>query len=200
MMKDTVEVKVIDKDNAASFKEINIADLEGDYDIEFDAQALKTATRETRRKQYMDLLSLAPTAGTDPITGQYMINMKEIWRQVCDSFELPPETVLLDDKAVVQRQINFDKTKQKMMWKYQAGQGYQPQYGGEFQSQFGGFPTDQPAWAPEQVDQSSSQADVSFNKDQKYINGTRENQPEGLYPAPENPNSPADLINETFWV
>jgi hypothetical protein len=62
ILPEEISVKVLTKDQQTRFKNINMEDLIGKFDIEFDAQALKTATRETRRKQNMDLLTLASQA------------------------------------------------------------------------------------------------------------------------------------------
>jgi hypothetical protein len=62
LMDDAVTLRIIGKDGAVSFKEIELEELIGKFDIEFDAQALKSATREVRRNQLIQLLQMAATA------------------------------------------------------------------------------------------------------------------------------------------
>jgi hypothetical protein len=59
MMDDMIAIRQMGKDGKPVFKDINIDDLVGKYDIEFDAQALKSATREIKRDQLLQLLTTA---------------------------------------------------------------------------------------------------------------------------------------------
>ena len=59
MMDDMIAIRQMGKDGKPVFRDINIDDLIGKYDIEFDAQALKSATREIKRDQLLQLLQTA---------------------------------------------------------------------------------------------------------------------------------------------
>jgi len=100
----------------------------GKFDLEFDAQALKTATREARRKQAMDLLQIATTAGMDMATGQYFVNMRNLWKYTLDTFEMSSEEIILTEKQVIKKQFGIEETRQQFQQKSQ-----QQKYGGEFQ-------------------------------------------------------------------
>lgn len=119
LLEDELDIRIFDENNAAQFKTITMEDLLGKFDIEFDAQALKTATRETRRKQFMDLLSLASTAWFDPNTQTYFIDMKKIWAEVLDSFEISSSDVVMDDMNIAKKQVSAQDAKEKVFNKYQ---------------------------------------------------------------------------------
>ena len=88
-------------------------DLLGKFDLEFDAQALKTATREMRRKQFMDLITLAANAGVDQITQQPFVDMRKLWSELLDTFELPAEDVILNGKQVIKTQAKAQALQQQ---------------------------------------------------------------------------------------
>ena len=113
IMPPEVSLKVQDAQGKAEFKTITMTDLLGKFDIEFDAQALKTATRETRRAQLMELLTLAPSAGFDQSTQQFFIDMRKIWTEVLDSFELDSTGIILEQKEVLKKQATFQKDQQR---------------------------------------------------------------------------------------
>lgn len=68
ILPDTIQVKVQDEGGAVRFSDITMEDIIGKFDFEFDAQALKTATREGRRDQALQLLDIATKSGADPST------------------------------------------------------------------------------------------------------------------------------------
>lgn len=113
VLPETIQVKIQTDEWKIKFQEITMEDILGKFDIEFDAQALKTATRETRRKQAMDLLTIASTAWSDPSTWQYFVNMRNLWRYVLDTFEISPEDLILTDKQIVKKQFDINKIKEK---------------------------------------------------------------------------------------
>lgn len=125
LMKRDFTVRVMNQEGEAVFKDISLDDLLGKYDIEFDAQALKSATREVRRSQLSELLPIAMQAGVDPNTGQYFIDMRKLWREIFESYELPQDMVM-DSKEVVQNKSKTQEqealAQQKMQQRVQAMQ------------------------------------------------------------------------------
>ena len=109
MMDDMVAIRQMGKDGKPVFKDINIDDLVGKYDIEFDAQALKSATREIKRDQLLQLLTTAIQGGVDPNTGEYFIDMRELWREIIDSFEMSQDLVMNT------KEVNKEKTKSMIL-------------------------------------------------------------------------------------
>ena len=63
-------IKIEDENGVIKFKSIKAEDLLCQFDLEFDAQALKTSSRETRRAQLLQLIPLIFQYGTDPQTGK----------------------------------------------------------------------------------------------------------------------------------
>ena len=109
-----IELKIKDKDDNFKFIDINVEDLIGKFDVEFDAQALKTATRETKRKQLGELLQNASTFWVDSITGQPFVDMREIWKEYLDAFEMPSANIVLDDKQINTKRKKFENEKNKL--------------------------------------------------------------------------------------
>ena len=109
MMDDMIAIRKIGKDGKPVFQDINIDDLIWKYDIEFDAQALKSATREIKRDQLLQLLNTAVTWWVDPNTGEYFIDMRELWREIIDSFEMSQDLVMNS------KEVNKEKTKSMIM-------------------------------------------------------------------------------------
>lgn len=134
LMKWNFTVRVLNEDGDAIFKDITLEDLLGKYDIEFDAQALKSATREVRRSQLSELLPIAMQAGVDANTWQYFIDMRKLWKSILESYELPLDMVLeskevVKEKARTQEQeaIAMQKSQQRIQAMQQAGAFYQQQ-------------------------------------------------------------------------
>lgn len=109
MMDDMIAIRQMGKDGKPVFKDINIDDLVGKYDIEFDAQALKSATREIKRDQLLQLLTTAIQWWVDPNTGEYFIDMRELWREIIDSFEMSQDLVMNS------KEVNKEKTKSMIL-------------------------------------------------------------------------------------
>lgn len=109
MMDDMIAIRQMGKDGKPVFKDITIDDLVGKYDIEFDAQALKSATREIKRDQLLQLLNTAIQWWVDPNTGEYFIDMRELWREIIDSFEMSQDLVMST------KEVNKEKTKSMIM-------------------------------------------------------------------------------------
>lgn len=113
ILPETIQVKIQTEEWKIKFKEIKMEDIVGKFDIEFDAQALKTASREIRRKNAMDLLQIATTAWSDMSTWQYFVNMRELWKYTLDTFELSSEDLIMSDQQVIKKQVNVEKTRMK---------------------------------------------------------------------------------------
>ena len=109
MMDDMIAIRMMGKDGKPVFKDITIDDLVGKYDIEFDAQALKSATREIKRDQLLQLLNTAISWWVDPNTGEYFIDMRELWREIIDSFEMSQDLVMST------KEVNKERTKSMIM-------------------------------------------------------------------------------------
>lgn len=128
LMDDAVTLRIIGKDGAVSFKEIGLEDLIWKFDIEFDAQALKSATREVRRNQLIQLLQMAATAWIEPNTQQYLIDMRKLWVEVFDAFEMPSDMVL-QPKTIIRSQSEIQMLQQKEQQRSQMKmQGWQQPY------------------------------------------------------------------------
>lgn len=134
LMKWDFTVRVLDEEWAAVFKDITLEDLLGKYDIEFDAQALKSATREVKRSQLAELLPIAMQAGINANTWEYFIDMRKLWRSIFEAYELPQDLVL-DTKEIVKEKTNFQaqqqmanqKMQQRIQQQQQAWQFFQQQ-------------------------------------------------------------------------
>lgn len=113
----TLTVKILE-DEAEKFVDIDVDSLLGDFDIVFDAQSLKTATREVRREQCIQLLTLASTVGVNPITGVPFVDVSKLWSMVIDSFELQGSEFILSPKDVIKTQNAVQSYQQKQQQKY----------------------------------------------------------------------------------
>lgn len=101
IMDEEITVRTFDKeDEKTVFTDISIGDIVGKYDIEFDAQALKSATREVKRNQLLQLINLAAATGVDPNNQQYFIDMKKLWSEVLESFELSQDLIMTTKEVV----------------------------------------------------------------------------------------------------
>lgn len=109
MMDEMIAIRQMGKDGKPVFKDITIDDLVGKYDIEFDAQALKSATREIKRDQLLQLLNTAINWWVDPNTGEYFIDMRELRREIIDSFEMSQDLVMNS------KEVNKEKTKSMIL-------------------------------------------------------------------------------------
>lgn len=129
MMDDMIAIRMMGKDGKPVFKDISIDDLVGKYDIEFDAQALKSATREIKRDQLLQLLQTAISWWVDPNTGEYFIDMRELWREIIDSFEMSQDLVMNTkevNKEKTKSMILQAKAEQQVQQAVQAGQMQMP--------------------------------------------------------------------------
>ena len=118
LMPDEVTLRIFDDNQQAQFKDIDMSDLVGMFDFEFDAQALKTATRETQRKQLMDMIALANQTQPDPTTGLPIVNVKALWDKLADTFEMAPADVINSGKQMLQAQAQHQVEKARIDNKY----------------------------------------------------------------------------------
>ena len=115
---ETIVLRIYDTEKKKYvFKEISPNDLIGKFDVYFDAQALKSATKEVRRNQLMQLIQLSASAGVDPVTGAFIVDMRKLWEELLNTFELPKEYVLEPTK-VLRDQAKFQYKAQEYMQKY----------------------------------------------------------------------------------
>lgn len=103
-MPNEISIKIDDPDGEVKFFEITIEDIIGKFDFEFDAKALKTATRELQRAQAMKLLELAAQIAVNPVTGQAYVNIPELFKVVVDSFEFDGKKIVLSVEEAVKQQ------------------------------------------------------------------------------------------------
>lgn len=126
LMDKNIILRVLDEEGWVTFKDITVDDLLGKFDIEFDAQALKSATREVKRSQLAELLPLAVQAGINMNTWEYFIDMKKLWKEIFEAYEMPQDMVL-ESKDIAKDKMIFQKTQQAMQAKLAATQwGVQP--------------------------------------------------------------------------
>lgn len=163
-----ISIKIDDPDGEVEFQDITIEDIIGKFDFEFDAKALKTATRELQRAQAMKLLELAAQVAINPVTGEAYVNVPELFKIVVDSFEFDGRKVVLSteesqkmksDAAVTGAKFQI-KTQKKVArvqerygaqkpggnpngWKPGATAGVETEAGDDFGSVPGEAPADQ---------------------------------------------------------
>ncbi len=104
VMPNEISIKIDDPDGEVKFFDITIEDIIGKFDFEFDAKALKTATRELQRAQAMKLLELAAQIAVNPVTGQAYVNIPELFKVVVDSFEFDGKKIVLTVEEAVKQQ------------------------------------------------------------------------------------------------
>lgn len=124
LMDSEIVVRINDSEWKPKFMDITLEDLIGKFDIEFDAQALKSATREVRRTQLIQLLQLAATAWVEPNTQQYILDMRKLRQEVLDAFELPQDMVL-NPKAIIEWQMKIQTYSAQAQQKFAAKQWQQ---------------------------------------------------------------------------
>ena len=99
-----ISIKIDDPDGEVKFFDITIEDIIGKFDFEFDAKALKTATRELQRAQAMKLLELASQIAINPVTGQAYVDIPQLFKVVVDSFEFDGKKIVLSTEDAVRQQ------------------------------------------------------------------------------------------------
>jgi len=156
-MDDSISLRSIDDTWRVSFKDLNLEDIIGKYDIEFDAQSLKSASREVRRNQLNNILQTAVSAWIEPNTQQYIIDMKWLWKKIFEAYELPQDLVLNSKdiiKDTTKLQIDMQKAQQKIQESQPQPQYQQPQ-----------FSWGTPWWAPVLTEEPVAEPDVEWTTD-----------------------------------
>lgn len=114
-----ISIKIDDPDGEVKFQDITIEDIIGKFDFEFDAKALKTATRELQRAQAMKLLELAAQVAINPVTGEAYVNVPELFKIVVDSFEMDGRKVVLSTEESQKLKSEAAVTGEKFKFKTQ---------------------------------------------------------------------------------
>lgn len=128
LMDKNIVLRILDAEGWVAFKDITVEDLLGKFDIEFDAQALKSATREVKRSQLAELLPLAVQAWVNLNTWEYFIDMRKLWKEIFDAYEMPQDMVL-ESKDIAKEKITFQQAQQKMQQKMYPSQWWVQPYG-----------------------------------------------------------------------
>lgn len=102
-MEDEIDIRVLDDDNNASFVTLNINDFLGRYDVEIDPRSLKASTKDVRKKQILDMIQLAAQTGQDPSTGEFFLDMRELWDGLLRAYELEVDDIILDSKDIAKK-------------------------------------------------------------------------------------------------
>lgn len=108
-MEENIDVRVVDEDLQTSFVTLNINDFLGRYDVEIDPRSMKAASKDVRKKQLLDMIQLAVQTGTDPSTGEFFIDMKELWHGLLDAYDLDTNDIILDSKAIAKKVAKSQK-------------------------------------------------------------------------------------------
>ena len=111
-MDEEIDIRVLDEDNNASFVTLNINDFLGRYDVEIDPRSMKASTKDVRKKQILDMIQLAAQTGQDPSTGEFFLDMRELWDGLLRAYELEVDDIILDSKDIAKKV----KKSQKAQW------------------------------------------------------------------------------------
>lgn len=136
LMPETINVKISPPGEPEKYTDIPMGDLMGKFDVEFDAQSLKTATREIRRAQLGQVMQMAAQAGIDPVTGDAFIDFKKMWGYYLDAHELPASDIVMNTKDIEIKKAKAQETREKVQEKFankkqfQNAGGFVPSTGG----------------------------------------------------------------------
>lgn len=120
LMPETISANISSPEEPSKFVDIPMKDLLGKYKVEFDAQSLKTATREIKRAQLSQVMQLAAQAGVDPLTGEAFINFRKLWGHYLDANELPSSDLVMSTKDVVKTKLKAQDIQERETAKFQA--------------------------------------------------------------------------------
>lgn len=124
-----------DEEKAWTWWKINPEDLDWEFDIIFDTEALKTAYKEIRIAQLTQFLSVVGNNAIDPSTGMPVINFSDMIRQLAQYLDLK-STFIYSDKEAVKKlekaeldKLDIQKKVQKKTMKIQQelAESQQPQ-------------------------------------------------------------------------
>lgn len=132
---ENIELRRITETGDAEFKKMSLEDFIGRYDIEIDPRSIKAATRDLRKKQIFDMITLAAQTGTDPNNGGMFVDMRALWKELLLTHEIPFNDILMDEAKVFEVQkrgknnmVEMDiEAQQKMAQAQQAMQPPAPQ-------------------------------------------------------------------------
>ncbi len=102
-MDEEIDIRVLDEDKNASFVTLNINDFMGRYDVEIDPRSMKASTKDVRKKQILDMIQLAAQTGQDPSTGEFFLDMRELWDGLLRAHELEVDDIILDSKDIAKK-------------------------------------------------------------------------------------------------
>lgn len=110
LMPDEIDVRVLNDDGQASFKTLSVKDFIGRYDIEIDPRSLKASTKDVRKKQILDMIQLAAQTGQDPSTGEFFLDMRELWDGLLRAYDIEVDDIILDSKDIARKIKKSQKT------------------------------------------------------------------------------------------
>ena len=102
-MDDQIDVRVMNEEGEASFTTLNVSDFVGRYDVEIDPRSMKAASKDVRKKQILDMIQLAAQTGQDPSTGEFFLNMPQLWKSLLEAHDIETDEILLDSKDIVKK-------------------------------------------------------------------------------------------------
>ncbi len=101
----SLEFKVFnDEQKKTTFSKINLEDIEWQFDILFDTQALKSALRDIALQKKMNFLQVASQLAVDPITHTPVVNLKKLVQEIWYDMDLPEVLYNNDDIKKMQPQ------------------------------------------------------------------------------------------------
>jgi len=86
------------------FNEIKLEDIEGQFDIIFDTQQLKSAMRDIALQKKMNFLQVAASFAIDPVTQQPLVDLKKLIQEIGYDLDLPDIIIKEEQKPQQQEQ------------------------------------------------------------------------------------------------
>lgn len=118
--------KVFDENKKKTFFEtIKLEDIEWQFDIIFDTQALKSALRDVALQKKMNFLQIAWSLAVDPISRQPIIDLKKLVQEIGYDLDLPD--VLITEAQLKQQQQQLMEQQQQIGPEWEPWQTEQPQ-------------------------------------------------------------------------
>ena len=97
--------KMFDEDEKKTiFNEIKLEDIEGQFDIIFDTQQLKSAMRDIALQKKMNFLQVAASFAIDPVTQQPLVDLKKLIQEIGYDLDLPDIIIKEEQKPQQQEQ------------------------------------------------------------------------------------------------
>ena len=120
------EFKVFDDEQKkTTFSKINLEDIEWQFDILFDTQALKSALRDIALQKKMNFLQVAWQLAVDPVTHTPIVNLSKLVEEIGYDLDLPE--LLYTKQDIEQMQKNAQQQQQPESQQATAPQQPQPQ-------------------------------------------------------------------------